>query len=145
MDFFLRKATKADADILFEWVNDKTTRASAFNTEPIMYENHVKWYSGILDDENVLQYILMSDNTPVGQIRLNVNGNMAVLDYNVAPKYRGQGFGIIIIDLIIKEVKKSELDIDRLVAQVKPENYASMSCLEKNGFVKKYLQYEYNL
>ena len=139
---YLREATIKDRDQLYEWANDPETRRASFHTEKIVYEEHCRWFDKILNDESELQYILMNQDEPVGQVRLTLEGEDAVVSYSIAPDKRGLGYGREIIRLI-QEVALKRSDIHRLVAQVKPSNIASVSCFENCGFVEEYRQYTY--
>jgi len=139
---YLREAINEDRDLLYEWVNDPETRRASFHSDIINYEEHCRWFEKILMDNGELQYILMDDNVPVGQIRLTLEGEDAMVSYSIAPDKRGQGYGKEIIRLI-QEVARDDSDIHRLVAQVKTSNIASISCFEKCGFVEEYHQYTY--
>lgn len=141
----LREATMQDMDLIYKWANDPEVRINSFNSESIQYDTHVKWYNRIMADESVLQFILMDDDMPVGQIRLNLDGAEAEIGYSIATEYRGKGYGHIILQLIIKEVKKKHPEIKSLVAKVKPGNIASNKLFEHEGYEVKYHCYSVQL
>lgn len=138
---YLRKATVEDMDLLFEWANDPVVRSNSFHSEPIPYESHKQWYADIMSDVNVLQFILMDDEIPVGQIRLNIEGTEAEIGYSIAAAYRGKGYGHRILKLIVEEVEKNNPEIQTLVAKVKPDNTASKKLFESEGYEMKYSCY----
>lgn len=142
---YLRKATEKDVGILYEWVNDKETRQNSFDTHIITYEEHLNWFNKMMGDSEQIQYILMDNNIPCGQIRLSIMEDMAEISYSISAKYRGIGYGKEIIRLIKERVRMDYPKINKLVAKVKPSNVASLCCFEKNGFEKKYLQLEFDL
>ena len=142
---YLREATMQDIDLLYEWANDPAVRINSFNSEPIQYDTHVKWYNHIMSDESVLQFILMDDNIPVGQIRLNINGDEAEIGYSIASAYRGKGYGHRVLQLIAEEVKAYYPVIKCLIAEVKPENIASNKLFEHEGYETKYICYKLQL
>ncbi len=145
-NLYLRKATMEDMDMIFAWANDPIVRQNAFCMELIPYENHVVWYKKIMESPDVLQYILMNHEVPVGQIRLNVEPDQsAEIDYSIVKEYRGKGYGKQICDLLIKQIAKENISVKTLIARVKPENHASSACFENNKFEKKFIQYEYTL
>ena len=92
MSLQLRRAEHADRDLLFGWANDDAVRANAFHTEKIPYEKHVVWFDKMMADASVHQYILCDGGTPVGQIRLNVEGSEAYVDYSIAADQRPASF-----------------------------------------------------
>ena len=140
----LRKATANDIDLLYEWANDPIVRANSFNSEFISYEEHIKWFNRIMSNDTVIQYILMDNDIPIGQIRLNVNGHEAEISYSIFSDYRGKGYGRSILELIRQEIGEQYRNINRLVAKVRPENIASQKSFEKAGYELKYMCYEYN-
>lgn len=147
MNFSLRKVRPEDVDLLYEWANDPEVRKNAFNTAQIPYEDHVRWFAGLLADASAHQYILCSGGRPVGQIRLNIEEGNALIDYSVAAKDRGKGYGSELLGLIRQQVAKDKIQgVIKLTGRVKPGNAASARAFEKNGFEKsvtaEYLQYE---
>ncbi len=144
---WLRRACQGDLDLLFEWVNDDAVRANAFHMEKIPYENHVKWFEKMMADASVYQYVLCDDGTPVGQIRLNVEGSGALIDYSVAPRQRKKGYGSEMLRMIqAQSAADMSSHVTKLIGQVKYENHASAKAFEKCGFCRKdwpeYIQYE---
>lgn len=128
-------------DLLYRWANDPAVRSNSFQTEPIPYEVHRKWFAGIMAREDVIQFILMEDETPVGQIRLNVEGNDAEIGYSIAPEYRGRGYGRRLLQLAEEKVRSEYPAIHRLTGKVKPGNAASSGAFEKEGFDTAYICY----
>lgn len=145
MSLRLRNATPEDIDLLFGWANDPVVRQNAFNTEPIPYENHQKWFNKMLYDESVCQYILCSGDEAVGQIRLNIEGDIAFIDYSVAPDMRGKGLGSRMLKLVIEETADNISGVTQLLGQVKLNNQVSAKAFEKCGFSKiekaNYIEY----
>ncbi|HBV82530.1 MAG: GNAT family N-acetyltransferase [Lachnospiraceae bacterium] len=143
----LRQVCLADRELLFEWANDDTVRANAFHTEKIPYTDHIKWFANIMTKDSIYQYILCDNELPVGQIRLNIEGDKAFIDYSIAAKYRGMGYGTTLMQLFLQELETVKmLDKRTLVGQVKQENLASARVFEKCGFTpikkKDVIQYE---
>lgn len=147
MYLYLKKASSADVDLLYKWANDSEVRKNAFHTEPIPYENHVKWFAKMMVDASVYQYILYQGEIPIGQIRLNVEGNEALIDYSISAENRGKGFGSQLLRLVKELVVTDKIsNVIKLTGQVKYENLASARAFEKCGFTKRemtdYIQYE---
>lgn len=134
---YLRKAEWKDVDLLFEWANDREVRINSFNTAPIEYEEHKRWFKNCLQDENVAIYICYFNTQPIGQVRLNCNNETAVISYSIAKKYRGRGFGKFIIKLIEDEVISMWPNVKVLFGSVKLNNIASQRIFEHNGYRKK--------
>ena len=156
-EYYFREALLSDMDKIFEWANDPQVRANAFNTEPIPYENHVRWYNRMLEDNEVLQYIFVSKKVidgniiteDIGQIRLNVEDTAAFIDYSIAPNLRGKGLGSKMLRALVDMLEQNKNQFDRLIGQVKYTNIASALAFTKCGFQKEeqedFLQFVYKL
>jgi RimJ/RimL family protein N-acetyltransferase len=135
----LRKAVEEDVNLLFNWANDTDVRNNALNSEPIIWENHVKWFGNMLNSDKTKIFILEKANVPIGQIRLDkiLHSDFWMIDYSIDYKFRGKGFGKLIL------IKMMELEPKiKLKGIVKDENYPSQKVFEKLGFKKNILQSE---
>ena len=148
MGLYLRRATEDDMDLLFEWANDDAVRKNAFHTEKIPYSDHVKWFAKMMADESVYQYILcekdtpdlISEGKPVGQVRLDVEGDAAVITSSIRAGERGKGYGTELLRLVKRQAGIDKIPgVSRLVGKVKYENVASARACEQCGFAKKEL------
>jgi RimJ/RimL family protein N-acetyltransferase len=127
----LREVTIADWEILLEWRNDPTTRENSFTQEKISILSHKTWLTNSLLNPDRKIYILEYNSTPIGTIRSDkTSENTYVLSWNVSPNQRGKGYGAKILELFLKN-KTGEF-----IAEIKPENIASIKMVEKNGFTK---------
>lgn len=140
IEFYLRKVTLEDAEILFKWRNESSTRNSSFNDNLIEYDSHLKWLSSTLNNPNIVFFILECNRNSVGQIRLNINSNVAEISYSIGESFRGYGYGRKILTLIEDTVNKYFGNIVYLKALVKKENVVS-SYLFKS---LNYVEIEYN-
>lgn len=130
-----RLADEEDVDLLFQWANDDDVRRNSFSSAKIPYEDHLKWFSKILNDKNCEIYIFYREEKPVGQVRLNYDSKNAQISYSISKEFRGQGFGKLLISLIEKIVRKNHPEITVLTAKVKPDNIASQKIFEDNNYV----------
>ena len=140
--YYLRLVDNKDEDLLLNWANDLMVRKNSFCQAQIKPEEHKKWFHNALKDESVIIYILMKKNEPIGQCRLNIDGNTAYINYSIEENMRGQGFGKMILDLMEREVRTNHSQIKRLVAKVKVENEASRRCFEKCDYIEAYQVFE---
>lgn len=137
----LRKVRHEDIDLLFKWANDPVVRSNSFNSAPIPYEDHKSWFNKIMTDTSVLQFILESDELPIGQIRLNISDSVAEIGYSIAKEYRGKGYGHIILQLVMDEIKSNHPQIKKVIAKVKDDNTVSRKLFESEGYDTEYLCY----
>lgn len=131
---FLRPATIDDVDLLFEWVNEPAVRNNSFNTKIISMEEHAAWLERVLTDFYTKLYILQEEDTPIGQVRLAYDTNVWQISYSIAPAYRGQGYGKIILQLAENELIRSSHVGEQLYAEVKKHNIASRRIFKNLGY-----------
>lgn len=142
---YLRKVTEKDVDLLYEWANDITVRANAFSTEPIPYTEHIRWFQAKLQDKDTKIYIYMYEEQPIGQIRIDIEGEKAKIDYSIAAQSRQQGHGKKMLRLLEHEVQEHLPQITCLLAQVKCENNASKAVFVTSGYEEQYVMYYKNV
>lgn len=134
----LRRACEADSEFLFALRNDVEVRQNSFQTNPVERQTHEIWLRHVLADENRQLYIAESMETgePLGQLRLDDEGDPGYeISYSVAPAFRGQRVGTIMIGVLMQMLASPAGDI-RVFARVKPENVASQAIFLHNGFTR---------
>ena len=129
----LRRAFIDDADFIWRLSNDQTVRSLSFSTDPITWENHVKWLKGKLSDPSCLFFIAEIDNVPIGQVRFDIKNGEAIISVSLESSYRGKGIGTSLIALSTSRIFELT-DLDRIQAYVKPDNKASISSFLKANF-----------
>lgn len=128
---FLREAQAGDAELLFSWANDIDVRRNAFSQHEITWEEHEKWFKRKLNDKDCHIYIAQTDGVPVGQIRLDIEGGKARIDYSVEAQRRGQGIGK---EMLRQAQLIPDLGVCGFLAQVKTGNAASAAAFAACGF-----------
>lgn len=136
----LRLAEKRDCDLLYEWANDPEVRKNSINTQNIVYEEHVNWFQMLLKDSLQKQYILEKGAIPIGSVRIKMEDDSAVISYLICKEYRGKGYGVVILELLMNEVMSSFKEIRILKGIVKTNNIASKRAFLKNGFEEMKLE-----
>lgn len=134
----LRRAGEADSDFLFNLRNEEEVRRNSFHTDQIDRSTHEAWLRHVLADENRELFIAenMESGEAVGQVRLDYEGDAGYeISYSVAPAWRGQHVGTIIIGVLMQMLTSAAGDT-RVFARVKPENAASLAIFRSNGFRK---------
>lgn len=139
---YLRAAEEQDMELLFVWANEPEVRRNSFSTKEILYEEHQKWFTDLLNREDCRQYIYMQDNDAVGQIRITKQGEDAEIGYSIRADKRGMGHGKKILQLACEKVSQDFPEVKKLTAKVKPNNKVSQRAFIKTGFEKKYDVFE---
>lgn len=156
MTLYLREAVKEDMELLYEWANDLEVRRNAFHTEQIAYDTHKTWFENVLKDSDILQYILIDENRKemdenicgteeIGQIRLSLDKEKALISYSIAKNRRGKGYGSKMVSMVEEKIRETKKGITICVAQVKYENIASAKVFQKCGYTEyrkpQYIEY----
>ena len=129
----LRRAVIQDDKLLFAWANDIDVRKNAFEQHEITWEEHIQWFQRKLSARDCYIYIASVNDRPVGQIRLDIEDNRALIDYSVDAASRGLGYGS---KMLMQVLVLPGLPIDFFLACVKEGNTASAKVFEKCGFQK---------
>jgi UDP-2,4-diacetamido-2,4,6-trideoxy-beta-L-altropyranose hydrolase len=130
----LRQIEEKDCRLLWEWANDSEVRTVSFSPEPIPWDQHLRWFHSKLADLNALLYLVTDpEETPVGEVRYQLEGTRAVVSICVGPEFRGKGYGNRILKMATEELFRST-QVKKIDAYVKPENEASLRLFASAGF-----------
>jgi len=131
----LRRVREDDCRLLWEWANDKEVRASAFSSNPIPWEEHVRWFMRKLQDPNCFIFVALdNEDTPLGQVRFDiVRDGEAEIDVSIDKDRRRLGYGALLLSKAVNEVFRLT-SISIVHAFIKPNNEASMKAFERTGF-----------
>lgn len=150
-EIFLKEVNANDCNLLFRWINEKTVRENAFNTEMILYDEHVKWLHKKIHDENTKIYIAYDGEEPIGQIRVEADDlGEGLISFSIDSNYRGKGYGTtMLLKLVNLMNKREQQDLKRLIGKVKFENMPSRKAFLKANFheqkMENYFIYTYEL
>jgi RimJ/RimL family protein N-acetyltransferase len=134
MKISFRKAILEDADLYYNWANDFLVRANSFNSNPINYDNHVKWFSNKLLSDTTRFYLFTNElNIPVGQVRIEATSPETIIGISVDKDFRGLGLSTeMLIQSTQDYLKKQPKSI--IVAYIKIENTLSYKSFLNAGF-----------
>ncbi|OPY75166.1 MAG: undecaprenyldiphospho-muramoylpentapeptide beta-N- acetylglucosaminyltransferase [Syntrophorhabdus sp. PtaU1.Bin153] len=130
----VRRVCEEDCKLVWQWANDRETRAFSFSSEPISWEDHVKWFAASTRNPSHFFYIVLNiHGEPIGQVRYSLRGNEAVISASIDAKFRGRGYGSQSIRSTVREVfERSEASV--IKAYIKAENTRSVRSFAKAGF-----------
>lgn len=130
-----RRAAEDDLLKTFEWASSSEIRKFSFNTEPIPFENHKKWFLNKINDEKCFYYLGTLEGHAFGSVRFEVIQSRAIINYLVDPDYQKRGLGLILLkrglDLFLSECKNG---ISTIIGEVIAANTASVKIFEKLGY-----------
>src|SRR5262249_21705029 len=67
----LRRATAADAELIYRWRNDPAIVVLGQSQRPVDFAEHRVWFAAALTNPNRLIMIVEADDEPVGQLRFD--------------------------------------------------------------------------
>ncbi len=121
----IREATVDDAKLFFDWANDPVVRQMAFHTEPIQWENHIRWFKSKLESPESHLLLCYHGTEPIGQVRFDIlEGGEAEIDISISKENRGKGYGKAMLKAAI-EYEHCMNGIQSFVSEVKDENASS--------------------
>ena len=134
-ELHLRQATSEDCGTLFEWANDPVARKNSFGSEPILWAEHLSWFSGVMSDSKQLIYIVLDqDDHAVGQVRFELlHSHQAVTSISIAADHRNQGVASAALRLATKATM-IELQFTTAHAYIKLNNSASIRAFRRAGY-----------
>ncbi len=130
----VRKALPTDLILLFEWANDPHVRKNSLNSGPISFDEHQNWFHEKITSPTTKIYIAESETgVSVGVVRFEDKSGSWVLNYNVAPLFRGKGLSRGMLSAALR-FHRNEVGCCKIIATVKIDNVASRIVLEKESF-----------
>lgn len=132
----LRKATEQDAETTYQWAADPQVRAFSFNRNPIVWEEHVAWFSRKVSDANCLYLIFEKNGQPMGSIRFDLKNGEALVSYLLDPEFHGKGYGLklLVEGIRFLEHEKANYPFQKISGYVFKENLPSLKAFERLGF-----------
>jgi len=130
----LRPATVSDCKLLWEWRNDPETRRNSFNTGYIPFNEHEKWFTSALKDQNK-RLMMIEEEEIIGVVRFDLSPTekSAEVNINLNPLKRGKGIGSKAL-VTSCEYAFDNLGLETLIANIKDSNVASIKAFSKIGF-----------
>ncbi len=131
--YFLRKIKQEDVKIIYKWANDSATRHNSFNSDKINFENHKKWFNSKLNNPKSDYYMCYYEEIKSAIVRFDIEDNTSVIGINISPNQRGKGLSSVFLNLSIK-LHLKKYSNQSILANIKPENKASIRTFKKTGF-----------
>lgn len=128
----LRRARRDDALTYFAWVSDPAVRQSAIDRRPIELEAHLRWFYGRLANPDCHLFVLEASGLAVGQVRFELEGDHASIDYSLDALVRGRGWAKALLRSAIQRLNDTHPVL--LKAAVRRENAASLAAFLRLGF-----------
>jgi UDP-2,4-diacetamido-2,4,6-trideoxy-beta-L-altropyranose hydrolase len=137
-----RRATLADAGMIYEWRNDASVRAVSGDDTEIDRETHQAWMERTLQSPERLLLIAERAGAPVGVVRFDLIGRDARLSVYRAPEQTKGRIGLVAD--ATRWLRTQRPEIQRILATVLGHNRASLSAFRSAGYreVERLLAHE---
>jgi len=148
-----REVSISDADDLLSWRNDPSMLMFQRNKIPINRRSHIKWLSDRIELIPALPFMVyeLVSLEKVGAVRLDSReDNSLELSIIVNPKFRGKGYGKLILVDFLAEVSSMGY-FDEIIACIHIFNQHSLHLFQEVGFKGgekrrgDFLEFRYNL
>ena len=132
----IRLAALADLALMHEWVNtDDSLKWKKDTKDIISKEDHKEWFQSRCADPVTQIWIILNNETPSGQVRLEKKGDLVYVDIYVVAGVRGTGLAGFALNESINRYTKL-FGSQKFCAIVSPKNEMSKKLFVKNGFHK---------
>ena|SRR5437870_1129618 len=131
----LRAAAQEDCQTIFDWRNDPIIRSFSFNSDPLNFQDHEKWFEKTLTREDVILLIAESMEEGLGTIRFDMQEETAIISIYLAPAFIGQGYGKALLKEGEKFLKKHYPHIRKMEARIMPANIRSKKLFSSSGYL----------
>ena len=107
----------------------------SFTREPVKWDEHCQWFAKRINNDNCFLFIAYdNDDVPVGQIRFELDLDMADVSISLSAKFRGRGLSRAILQQGLARAKVLR-KLKRINAYIQPGNKPSIQLFRGAGFV----------
>jgi len=129
-----RRAEASDAELLRGWRNDPEARRRSFTKTSVSVAEHRAWLHTRLASDRAAIWIFSDGVVPVGQVRVDVDGEVAEVSIVVAPERRGRGYGKAMLSEAMSLLRRDFGSDVRARALVLDDHEASLRTFKACGF-----------
>ncbi len=126
-------ATEADARMAFDWRNDPVVRRYSHDPAELDFADHQRWWRAAVAAPDRDLLLAIDDGVPVGVLRLDRDGDRALVSIYLDPARIGRGLGRRVLDAAADFAAAQGLVA--LTATIEQANTASQSAFAKAGYV----------
>jgi UDP-2,4-diacetamido-2,4,6-trideoxy-beta-L-altropyranose hydrolase len=144
-DIAFRDAGVEDCNDLFKWRNHTGIRKYFFNSDPVSWSEHKRWFDVKSKDSNTNIYIACCGEEKVGTVRFDDVDDSVKVSVMLNPDYLNKGLGSEIIGLAVEEYKNKIKMGKTIIAEIRNDNIASIKAFTKAGFGEHHRVLVYNI
>ncbi|PKG22769.1 UDP-4-amino-4,6-dideoxy-N-acetyl-beta-L-altrosamine N-acetyltransferase [Niallia nealsonii] len=135
----LKDIHKEDLMQLFNWRNQESIRNMMYNSDIILFDDHVCWFEGLQKSEKAISKIFYYDNIPYGVLNINNidrMNNKCTWGFYIGPSDAPKGMGTVLGYTSLNYIF-GELSMRKLSAEVLSINEKSLNFHKKLGFTQE--------
>lgn len=130
---YLRKVNLGDIEITYRWAVLPEIRKHSLNKKTIQLNEHHKWFTAKLNDDDCLYYILQLEDNSLGSVRIDLDDHRdGLISYLIDPLFQGKGYGKLLIEKMEQSIKSDK--VSTLIAKVLKDNMASAQIFRKLNY-----------
>ena len=138
----LHIATMDDCEAIYKWRNAQETQRYSFKSRQILLDEHRKWFMESLKNTDRQILIAELQGRPVGVLRYDIDGPLAVISIYNVPGIKAYGIGAQIMRTGSDWLHRHFPDVHKIQAKVLPENVVSKKAFVNAGYTEHHITYE---
>lgn len=130
----LRAAQYSDCRDIWLWRNTHQARLASFQSAPIAYEDHERWFELKNKDSQSILWIAQSGKDKIGHVRYEIEGKRAVISILLNPRYYGMGFGSKVIRMADQKFVNASKGSYVIHAEIQDHHFSSLRAFASAGY-----------
>ncbi len=131
----LRRATRDDVTLYYDWANDPSVRQNSFNQQAIEWKDHQAWFLRKIESPSTVMLVICVDGVPAGQIRFDeLDRETSQIGFSVAAQFRGRNLGRRLLQLGVQWLLREKPVTRTITGDVKDSNEASARAFVSANF-----------
>ncbi|MGQ3076567.1 MULTISPECIES: UDP-2,4-diacetamido-2,4,6-trideoxy-beta-L-altropyranose hydrolase [Rhizobium/Agrobacterium group] len=137
----MRRAAQGDCDAVHAWRNAPAVRHFSHDPSEIPIEGHRAWFERMLTSDRHDLLIGELHEQPVGVVRFDIDGSLAVISIYLVPEMLGQGLGSDLLQAAETWLRAHRPSVARISADVRSDNHASCSLFATGQYLPNSTNY----
>jgi RimJ/RimL family protein N-acetyltransferase len=130
-----------DAEMVFHWRNDSFIVSLSSSQRMVYWEEHLKWFEDIVNDDSKIMFIIEKEGQPLGQVRFDkADENICAITVYMLREFTGKGYGVKAIEIGCLQIFDL-WDVEEIIACVRSNNRNSRAAFLKAGFFERDLKW----
>lgn len=131
----MRNVSRDDIEEIFALSNEDYVREYSINKDKITWEEHVRWFHHILQDNHSVFYVVTDHSERfLGQVRYRIEDEEAVVSMSLSKLIMGKGLSRFLLQESIKKLYEERKEVKTIIAYVSENNIASNRLFQNCGF-----------